>query len=534
MIDESCQEFQNLNDNHYVLDYFKYSWFFDDDGEKRLYQWARKNWRECFDPQHRLVFLQDIPDVYDYENSPGRCTYAIQQILCKIDISNCFVVILTTNTDIESELILANKLTLNSADTIGYVIVEGSYHKKDQYHSDTFCVNPWIHLYIGPEGDVLPCCTGNQKFPIGHIDKEDLDSIYNNKNFQILRQRMLNGQRTRECSHCWIKEDAGLPSPRKEANLKYGGREIANERVLIELSPRYLDVRLNKLCNLKCRSCSPYYSSAIAQEINEIYGHQWPSLNNKQRKRVLDLIVAILPGVDDIYFAGGEPLLSPEHFKILNELLSLGKTDITIFYNTNLTQLSYKGSSFVDIWKEFQNITIGASIDAYEQEAEYLRHGTVWTIIEQNIKTLVQHSPNVHLKITSTVGFLNVESLIKLQRTWSEQKLLPIERFEISQIIFDSYLSIQAAPEHHKKRLEKIIRSHMEWLSAQKAISLHDRWQQVIDYMWAEDRSHLLREFAKITLQVDRHRKECFHDIFPQFGDLIPLNDTSNQSTMLL
>lgn len=530
MIDESCQEFQNLDKNYTILDYFKYSWFSAPDGEQKLYQWARKNWRDCFEPEHRLVFLQDVPDTYDYENSPGRCTYAIQQALSKVDISNCFAVIITTNPDIQTELALANDLTVKSADLIGHVMASGVYQKKDRHYGDTFCAHPWTQLYIGPEGDVLPCCAGDQKFPIGHIDQEDLDSIYNNTNFQTLRRRMLNGYRTRECSHCWIKEDSGLPSPRKIANARFGDISVAKGRTQIDLAPKYIDIRLNKLCNLKCRSCSPYYSSAIAQEINEIYGHQWPALNNQQRKRALDLIIKILPGIDDIYFAGGEPLLSPEHFNIINTLLSLGKTDVKIFYNTNFTQLSYKGTQFTDLWKNFSNVTIGASIDARGREAEYLRHGTVWPVIEENVKTLAKDSPSVNLRITSTVGFLNVESLIALQREWSESGLVPIERFEVSQIIFDSYLSIQVAPLNHKQRLEKIIRAHMEWLSGQGARPLHDRWQQVIDYMWARDQSHLLEEFAKITVRFDQHRKECFHDVFPQFGDLISLNVDNNQS----
>jgi sulfatase maturation enzyme AslB (radical SAM superfamily) len=290
-----------------------------------------------------------------------------------------------------------------------------------------------------------------------------------------------------------------------------------------QFNPTTLDIRINKVCNLKCRSCSPHLSSAIAQEVQGIYNVDWPALNNRQRKSVMSELLLLLPNSEHIYFAGGEPLLAPEHLEMITELVNIKNTNLNIFYNTNFMQLDFRGNSFTNLWKGFSDITIGASLDAYGPVAEYLRHGTVWATIESNLKRLQNEAPHVKFKVTSTVGFLNIESLIELQRNWAERGLISIRQFSIPQIIFDSFFSVQAAPIHHKKRLTLVIREHITWLNSVGANELSTRWQEIIDYMWLEDRTHLLSEFVRTMNNQDRYRNESFHKILPQFADLIPV-----------
>lgn len=522
----------SLRQKYDVHGTFRYSDFFQLDGEKILHDWIEKKRLDYFEPNQRIVFLQDCDDVYDYGPDIGKCTMAIQQAMKIVDISNCFGLIVTSNYDIEKELSLANEISVNSPDIIGYHLVPGNYQKSEKVYGDTFCSLPWTHLYIAPDGDILPCCTGNTDFPIGNIHQQKLSEIYNNDRFQSLRRRMLQGLRTKECASCWYKEDSGLSSIRQ----KHKNRSAIEHLLLADgsvetMSPTTMDIRLNKLCNLKCRSCSPKLSSAIAQEIEEIYNHRWPMLTNKERKEALREILDLLPNVTSIYFAGGEPLLAPEHFAMLSELIKINKTDVVLFYNTNFMQLSFKENDFIDLWAKFNDVTLGASLDAIGPVAEYLRHGTKWDTIEKNLAYLKSRNfSNIKFKITSTLGMLNVESLIELQKDWTERGLVSIEDFEIQEFIFDSYLSLQVLPEKHKRRMDSIITQHISWLLNLGAKELADRWQGAIDYMWFEDRSHLLAEFRRITMTTDRHRNESFHATFPHLRDLIPLNDSIKSS----
>lgn len=534
MTDLFAESVAAIEHQYEILGKFYYSDFLRSGGIKKLHEWLREIRRERFDPHQRILFIQDQDDQYDYQTELGLGTAALQEAMAMIDISNCFGIVLTHNHDIEQELSLANQIYSKSQDIIGSVIVPGSYHKNERTYSDTFCRLPWTHLYIGADGSVLPCCTGNTKFPMGNINENSLEEIFNNKNYRELRQRMLTGRRTRECVSCWYKEDSGLPSIRQRWKQDSDIKSLLKpDGSITKLAPKTMDIRISKLCNLKCRSCSPRLSSAIAQEIEEIYGQRWPMLDNRQRKQALPEILNLLPGVESIYFSGGEPLLSPEHSAMIDELVRLGKTDVGLWYNTNFMQLKYKDRDFVDIWNQFSDVFIGASLDAFGAEAEYLRHGTKWSVIEKNLLDFnSRRGPRVGLRVTSTLGLLNAESLMYLQKNWVERNLLSIDEFEIQEFIFDSHLSLQVLPRHHKHRLESLIEDHIIWVKQQNGTALADRWKQAIDYMWEADWTHLLPEFRRLTLETDRHRGESFHEIFPQFQDLIPLENQSESSTI--
>jgi organic radical activating enzyme len=46
--------------------------------------------------------------------------------------------------------------------------------------------------------------------------------------------------------------------------------------------------------------------------------------------------------VEQIYFAGGEPLLMEEHYRILDELVQRKRFDVRLIYNTNFTHIKLK------------------------------------------------------------------------------------------------------------------------------------------------------------------------------------------------
>jgi radical SAM protein with 4Fe4S-binding SPASM domain len=514
------QALEQLNKEYCVLGTFYYSTLVNNGGEKILYDWLWQQRKDYFEPNERLVFVQDCGDVYEYHDELGNYTTTIQKALKVVDITNCFVTIVTTNKNIAKELSLAN-----NCNVINHVIVPGKYQPIFPTFGDTFCVMPWMHLHIAPDGSVLPCCAGDTNYPLGNINQDNLVDIYNNKNFQKLRQGLLTGKHPKECQHCWIKEKTGIRSHRLNHNEQHHVSEVSPDGLVDQFNPTTLDIRINKVCNLKCRSCSPHLSSAIAQEVQGIYNVDWPALTNRQRKSVMSDLLSLLPNSEHIYFAGGEPLLAPEHLEMITELVNIKNTNLNIFYNTNFMQLDFRGNSFTDLWKRFSDITIGASLDAYGPVAEYLRHGTVWSTIESNLKRLQNEAPHVKFRVTSTVGFLNIESLIELQRNWTERGLISINQFSISQIIFDSFFSVQAVPIHHKKRLTSIIKDHISWLDSQGVRELSTKWQQIIDYMWQEDCTHLLSEFSRTMNNQDRYRNESFHHILPQFADLIPVVD---------
>ena len=49
-----------------------------------------------------------------------------------------------------------------------------------------------------------------------------------------------------------------------------------------------------------------------------------------------------------------------------------------IFYNTNFSKLVYKEQDAIELWKNFDEVSVGASLDAGWKRGEYLRKGTIW------------------------------------------------------------------------------------------------------------------------------------------------------------
>jgi hypothetical protein len=194
---------------------------------------------------------------------------------------------------------------------------------------------------------------------------------------------------------------------------------------------------------------------------------------------------------------------------------------LEIYYNTNFTTLKYQNFSVLELWKEFSNITIGASLDAEGTVAEYVRHGTIWTDIENNLSMLKTHCPHVKFTVTSAVGFLNIESLINLQKRWHTVDILDINNFSLSVMMSPVHMIVSTLPKHHKQRLETVIAQHIKWCRQEGATSLAIQWNDVLNYMWSQDSSHHLNEFKRLTNIIDQHRKESFVKTFPEYTDLI-------------
>ena len=61
-----------------------------------------------------------------------------------------------------------------------------------------------------------------------------------------------------------------------------------------------------------------------------------------------------IDSVQEIHFAGGEPVLMEEHWRLLDILLEKGLTNVKLKYSTNATVLTYKKRNILDVWKQFK------------------------------------------------------------------------------------------------------------------------------------------------------------------------------------
>jgi radical SAM protein with 4Fe4S-binding SPASM domain len=390
--------------------------------------------------------------------------------------------------------------------------------------SKTICIYPWIHIYANPDGSVLPCCVADHRKPLGNLRNQTLKEIWNGDGYKTLRKKMIAGDRCEECSGCYQSEDRGVESVRQSRNREY--KEFFNlidnteeDGFLEELSLRHFDIRWSNICNFKCLSCSSTYSSTWAQEDNS-QGYKksvYIIAGGTSNDNLYDQFLPYLKDIKVFYFAGGEPLLTDKHYSILEHLISIGKTDVRIDYNTNLSHLKYKSKSVIDLWKNFSNISINASIDSWGERAEYIREGTVWEEIEQNIRTIQKEVPHVKLQTGSVISVFNLYTIPDFLNYMLDSKLFSDKDFHpyFYNIINPSYYSADVFPDN----LKKLIISRL--INLNYTESINKEIQKVITYLQNSKYDPELREqFIKTTLHYDKIRNRNFINTFPELESL--------------
>jgi organic radical activating enzyme len=505
------------------------SCFYKTDGENIVFNLLTKIHRPVFENNQRILVVQPDNDVYSYtENIASDSLIFLQKSLQTIDISNFFVIVVTGNQNIESELKWLQEKHSTDFNPIGHVLIESKF-KKITKITDTFCVNMWNHLYVNTQLEILPCCIAVDNRPMGSLKDNTVDEIINSESARSIRRKMLSNQHCAECETCYAQEDQGFASRRINDNNRFD--KIIPELKLLtnpdgslkSFVPKTFDVRLNNICNLKCRTCSGMSSSQLAAEEKRLFNNtvnfnKTPSTN--LRNKTLKSVINYFNSAESIYFAGGEPLVLKEHYEILDHLISINNTDLPIRYNTNFTNLTYKNKNVLDYWKKFTDITVGASLDGHGSVFEYVRHGAKWIDIEKNLLDLKSTCPHVKFKVTSTISLLSVESVMELQKCWHENDMLCIDNFHIYLMLGSDYLSLQSLPLHHKKTISKKIEDHCIWLNSVNAKELANDWQQFQSYMNNKNKEYVNQKFAKINQIRDVARGETFETTYPHFYDL--------------
>jgi|694.fasta_scaffold00324_29 radical SAM protein with 4Fe4S-binding SPASM domain len=525
--------------------------------------------RDYYDTTQRILFTMSRGDIYeDVEQSAGQLLTQLQHRLNDIDISNFFVILLTNDVTVRNAY-TANYQSL-SKDSVPFTIevytVEhtdrrpqdkmtknikpGSYQynylgpmrvdiedltEQEQFlltKSSTFCMYPWMHFHAYPTGAAYPCCQADMEFSIGDMRKNTIKEIWNQEPIKKIRNQMLNEQSVSACNRCYEQESAGFVSGRMSANKHHGHlinrvHETEPDGTLDRFELTYWDIRFSNLCNLSCRSCGHIFSSSWYKDQAKLAGPDW-----KKTHKVLnyagrfetdawDQLVDHIEHVEQIYFAGGEPLLMEEHYKILDELVRQKKFNVRLIYNTNFTHTNLKDKSVFEYWKLFDSVSVGASLDASGARGEYIRKGTSWTVVEQNRRKMIEICPAVDFYISPTLSIMNALHLPDFHKDWVAKGLIRAQDLNVNILQDPAHYRIDIAPAEYKGILLARYREHIEWLRGQDPLQRATvGFESAITYMTATDNTHLLDTFWRKTHELDGIRNERMLDIIPELSAL--------------
>ena len=532
-------------------------------------KWLRKQceavYQSAYTENQRIVFVHTHDYYVKNAHSAGIILKNIQVALNETDISNYFAVVLSSNPSIEQEIAYINSQSSDpvpvkfehmpgqfattelpqhpysrneqyqygSANPIKISLNEISEHDKFLLsESKNFCIYPWIHMHAWPTGEAYPCCHATQSPVYGNTRKKTLADIWNGTRMQQLRKDMLSDTPNETCRKCHEQEDSGFFSGRQSAN-KHHGHHIDRvhrtepDGTFNEFEMTYWDIRFSNLCNLKCRSCGHIFSSQWYQDQAKLAGGDWKQKNsvlNYAGRTETDMWEQLIPHLDyveQIYFAGGEPLLMEEHYLILDELVKRKRFDVRLIYNTNFTHTDLKGNSVFEYWKQFDSVAVGASLDASGARGEYIRKGTDWAVVEQNRREMLAICPRVDFYISPTLSIMNAMHLPDFHRDWVEKGLLRPQDLNVNILQDPVQYRIDIATPEYKQQIKQKFEQHLEWLRPLDPLSRATvGFESAINYMMSTDNTHLIPKFWNTTDQLDDIRKENILDIIPELKAL--------------
>jgi sulfatase maturation enzyme AslB (radical SAM superfamily) len=322
-----------------------------------------------------------------------------------------------------------------------------------------------------PNGKVGPCC----QIASDYLKPK---SVINDPNrFADLK----TANPPSACKICINDEANGLHSYRAYINSRGFSNGI-----------QMVDIRNTNLCNLKCRYCGPHFSDKWAKELG---------LSNTVLTSAVPMDV-ITNDLSELYFTGGEPMLSPDHWDILKYCVTyLDSSKITLNYNTNLSTSTYKNIDISALWSQFKWVNLRCSVDAVGKPQEYIRSGSNWKKIDDNIRKFIKF-PNLHVTMTPVVSILNIWWLDQLYNYATELNI------PMAPIILHGpdYLALDVIPDSLKDRALHIV-NQIQYQTPEIA-----QIKNLIENNLNQDL--LLHTFSHIML-LDQRRNEKLWDLLP-------------------
>lgn len=395
-----------------------------------------------------------------------------------------------------------------------------------------FCIIPWIHLNTWPNGNVFQCCITDYRNHIGNLRDNSIKEIWNNDYMKNLRQELLDDKQPSSCHKCYEQEANGIKSFRNAANRNFNNHMHLAEKTKDDGSTDfnliYWDFRFSNLCNMKCRMCGGHLSSMWNKDELDLYGKaSEPEIVVNTKDHSIDDLYQILDEqidyVEEIYFAGGEPLIMDEHYYILEKLIERKRFNVRLRYNTNLLKLEYKKWNNVELWKHFDNVHVISSLDALGDRAEYIRKGTVWNTVEANARTLLKQ-PNILFGISPTINIFNIEHVPDFVQYMLDMGVT-YDKMHLNNVLTNPpWYHIKILPKDIKQRIRQKFENHI--VSIQDTYTqkdINNKYTSILNFLDHEcsekELSYLRKKFKRVTGLLDNYRQEKFVDIVPEFKD---------------
>jgi len=401
--------------------------------------------------------------------------------------------------------------------------------------NNKICAVPWAHLNFEPNGKVVPCClTSHHNYFAGDLTTQTIEEIWNSDNMKNLRVQMMNNEEPAICSTCFDREKVTGESSRIYRNrefphvIKVIPEITKDDGTCTTMDLKYWDFRFSNLCNYKCRSCGPRYSSAWVPDAKKLnYTDQekvWniEAIGNKPN---FDFLKDQVQTVERIYFAGGEPLLMPEHWQILDMLVENNRFDVKLSYNTNASTFIYGKKNALEYWKKWKpgTVEVWPSIDEIGDRAELIRSGTVWPKVEENLKELTKLE-NIIIRPGITIGAWNVNRLPEIINHLVDIGVITgkfhHKNFFINLLQHPTHYHVHVLPDEYRNTTIEKIKSFIVAHNAKYNTDIDHLFTHILHELAQPYNAEAAKKFVLVSDQIDKLRNEDIYSVIPELNGL--------------
>jgi len=364
------------------------------------------------------------------------------------------------------------------------------------------CTLPFHHMAVRPDGKINPCCYFRQE----HVP-ESLNISYSDPFhhpfLEDLRRRMINDEYIEGCSKCYADEAASGTSMRTDMNNPFTefGLPAKNRGEYTKLTN--LDFAFSNVCNNKCRICGPELSTqwySDAKKMNYGFEHRGIISTNT----VID--DCDLKDLKFIKMLGGEPLMEQEKFIKLLKKCNLSELEILLVTNTT----KRPNQELTDLLKKCKNINLTFSIDGYGKMNNFLRKGSDWQQVENNVKWFKEtfQDCSMSFNVHSVISLYNINQVDRLVK-WCQKNEL-----NHNNVVVDgpNWIMPRNLPDSVKKELIEILIKQKKSHQSKKIFNL------LIDELKQDGDFGM---FIRNDINLNKIRNEHWKDLNPWLWDRI-------------
>jgi len=277
---------------------------------------------------------------------------------------------------------------------------------------NTFCVNPWYYLRITANGTASYCSRATD---VWEQPSGSLHDFFNNSTLLMeARESMLDGKFPAGCNRCVPEEVTVNGAYRKSENLRAAivDNEFFHESVQQStvmsrlgsknLNPHFVFVIFGNQCNMSCRHCFRTGSNKLAK-IYDQHNYQdtisaLPGTRDlpsdldwtQDQARWEDFLSFVLNNRDlhQLVINGGEPMVTPKFYELIDQLIKHNRTDIKISFSTNCTVFD---QTLINKLQKFDHCYIDISIEAIDPVNDYVRVGADYQSVCKNFFKFLEH-----------------------------------------------------------------------------------------------------------------------------------------------